>query len=230
MHTNFDLKPIATASRQMPASLSLVRFLAICALALCLSTTLLADPVQMTFEGVNGAEAFGVYVSPYYGAMDGLLVELFCVDFSNEVQMGQQWNANLTQIASGADLGNTRFGAEPDALGLYEEAAWLALQFASEPASQYADIQATIWQLFDPSAPSPSSSWWLAQAQSNYASADYQDFYIVTNTGPVEPTGQVQEFLTQILPVAAPEPDAQLSIGLVLIGAGCVLRRRRRTQ
>jgi len=229
MHTNFDLKPIATASRQMPPSLSLGRFLAICAIAICLATTPSAASVQMTFGGVNGAQAFGVYLSPYFGTMDGTDVVLFCVDFANEVQIGQQWDANLTPIASGADLGDTRFGAEPDALQLYEQAAWLALQFWSQPASQYADIQATIWQLFDTNAPAPSSSFWLDQAQANYASTNYGKFYIITNTGAVEQTGQVQEFLTDALPTAAPEPGSELMIGLVLIGVGCVLRRRRRT-
>src|ERR1039458_3627772 len=144
MHTNFDLKPIATASRQMPASLSLARSLAICAIAICLSTTPSAASVQMTFDGVNGTQAFGVYVSPYFGTMDGTPVVLYCVDFSNEVQLGQQWDANLTPITPGADLGDTRFGAEPDALELYEQAAWLAQQFGSQAASQYGDIQATI--------------------------------------------------------------------------------------
>jgi hypothetical protein len=219
----------------MPLSLSLARFLAICAIAIGLSTTASAASVQMTFDGVNGAQAFGVYVSPYFGTMDGTPVVLYCVDFSNEVQMGQQWDANLTPITPGADLGDTRFGAQPGALGLYEQAAWLALQLASQPTSQYGDIQATIWQLFNAAAPNPSSSYWLQQAESNYASTDYGDFYIITNTGPVQQFGQVQEFLTQMLPTAAPaatapEPNAQLLIGLVLIGASCVLRRRRRTQ
>ena len=230
MHTNFDFKPIAAASDQMPASLSLARFLAMCAIATCFSTTPSAASVQMTFDGVNGTQAFGVYVSPYFGTMDGTPVPLYCVDFSNEVQLGQHWDANLTPVTSEAGLGDTRFGAEPDALELYEQAAWLAQQFGSQAASQYGDIQATIWQLFDTDAPAPSSSWWLEQARTNYASTDYGDFYIITNTGPVRQFGQVQEFLTQMLPAAAPEPNAQLLIGLILIGASRVLRRRRRTQ
>ena len=230
MHTNLDLEPIATASDPMSARLPVARFLATCAIALCLSTTLSAASVQMTFDGVNGAQAFGVYVSPYFGTMDGTPVPLYCVDFSNEVQLGQQWDANLTPITSGADLGDTRFGAEPDALELYEQAAWLAQQFGSQAASQYGDIQATIWQLFNTDAPTPSSSLWLEQARANYASTDYGDFYIITNTGPVQQFGQVQEFLTQVLPAAAPEPNLQLLIGLVLIVASCILRRRRRTQ
>src|ERR1039458_9730641 len=229
MHTNFDLKSILTASRQMPASLSLARFLAMCSIAICLSTTPSAASVQMIFDGVNGTQAFGVYVSPYFGTMDGTPVDLFCVDFSNEVQVGQQWDANLTPISPGAELGDTRFGAEPGALEHYEQAAWLALQFASQPASQYGDIQATMWQLFEPDAPAPSTPYWLQQAASNYASTDSGDFYVITNTGPVQQFGQVQEFLTEIVPAAAPEPNAQLLIGVVLIGASRGLRRDRKS-
>ena len=226
MHTNFNLQPIAPASRQMQASLSLARFLAIGAIAICLSTTPSAATVQMTFDGVNGAQAFGDYLSPYSGTMDGIPVTLYCVDFDNEVQFGQQWEANLTTLSPGADLGDTRFGAVPNALQLYEQAAWLALQFTSQPASQYGDIQATIWQLFDPDAPAPSSSYWLQQAVNNYASTSYGDLYVVTNTGPVQPVGQVQEFITQIVPAPVPEPDSQVLIGLVLMGAAYVLRQR----
>jgi len=238
MYTNLDLDSTAAASGGRPARLFPGRFLAIWAVALCLSTNLFADTVQMAFDGVNGAEMFGVYVGPYYGTMNGAPVDLFCVDFSNEVQFGEQWDANLTPIAAGADLSDTRFGAETDALQLYEEAAWLTLQYAVQPASQYGDIQATIWQLFSNSAPAPSSSSWLEQAQANYASADYGNFAIVTNTGPVELTGQVQEFLTEmpsnLVPQfgpqtpanAAPEPRTAAMIGLALAVAGSVRRRR----
>jgi hypothetical protein len=238
MKTNFEPHSTAAASDPTPARLSLIRFPAICVAALCLSTNLFAAPVEMTFDGVNGVTSFGVYVSPYYGTIDGTPVDLFCVDFSNEVHFGEQWAANLTPISSAADLGDTRWGAQPDALVHYEEAAWLALQFASQPVDQYGDIQATMWQLFYPGAPSPSSSFWLDQAQSNYASADYQNFAIITNTGPVQPSGQVQELLAQLPsngafnPFAqvqtdvAPEPGTQAMIGVVLVVVGWVGRRR----
>ena len=239
MNANFDLNSTAAASVPMPARRFPVRFLAICAVALCLSANLFAAPVEMVFGGANGAAAFGVYLSPYYGTMDGTPVQLFCVDFANEVQPGEQWDANLTPIAAGADLSDTRWGAEPDALTLYEEAAWLSLQLASQPVGQYADIQATMWQLFYSAAPSPSSPFWLDQAQINYASGDYGNFVIITNTGPVQQFGQVQEFLSEMpvkLPFQpfdqtqlnlAPEPGTQAMIGLALVGAGWLGRRRR---
>lgn len=238
MNTNCDLNSTAATPLPMPARRFPVRLLAMCVVALCLSTNLLAASVEMTFDSVNGAESFGYYVGPYTGTMDGTPVDLFCVDFANEVQFGEQWDANLTPVSSTADLSGTRWGGEPGALTLYEEAAWLSLQFALQPVGQYGDIQATMWQLFYSAAPSPTSSYWLEQAQANYASADYGDFAIVTNVGPVQQSGQVQEFLTQ-LPAnlqlesfdqtqtnIAPEPGTQAMIGLALAGVGWVGRRR----
>jgi hypothetical protein len=181
----------------------------------------------MKFVGVNGAQDFGYYVGPYAGTMDGTSVDLFCVDFMNEVSFGQQWDANLTAITPGSDLGDTRYGTLPGAVELYQEAAWLTLQFALQPTSEYGDIQSTIWRLFSPTAPAPSSSWWLGEAQKSYATADYSDFRIVTNVGPVLKSGQVQEFLTHTPNTGAPEPGTQLMVGAVLASAACISRRLR---
>jgi hypothetical protein len=230
MYTNFQLKSNLGATATIPARLFLLRSLATCAIALCLSNALFASTVQMNFGGVNGTQMFGYYVGPYSGTMNGTPVDLFCVDFANEVNFGQQWDANVTPITSGSDLSDTRYGGAPDALELYQQAAWLALQFASQPTSQYGDIQATIWRLFNASAPTPSSSWWMEQAGNNYASGDYGDFRLVTNTGPVRMFGQVQEFLIRTQSNPAPEPSTQLFVGLALVGVSCVwrsLRRRR---
>src|ERR1035441_6919504 len=138
MRNNFQFKSVFAS------------FPATCAMALCLSNILSASSVKMTFVGTNGTQAFGIYVGPYYGTMNGTPVDLFCVDFANEVNSGQQWDANLTPISVVADFSDTRYGTEPGALELYRQAAWLALQYASQPTSEYADIQATTWQLFNP--------------------------------------------------------------------------------
>lgn len=187
-----------------------------------------AASVNMTFDSVNGAQDFGYYVGPYSGTLDGAPAGLFCVDFKNEVTFGQQWDANLTPITPGADLSDTRYGNLPDALTLYQEAAWLTLQYISQPATQYGDIQATIWQLFDPSAPTPGSSSWSQQAASNYLSGDYTNFRVVTNLPPVLPSGQVQEFLTVVPPGQVPEPGTQFLIGLGLVCVSRVWCYRRR--
>src|SRR5690349_2254021 len=129
--------------------------------------SLQADPIQATFVGVNGVVDFGYYVGPYYGRLDRQSVVLNCVDFANDVSFGQQWAVNLSHINTQTDLANTRFGSRPDALQLYQEAAWLTLQYALNPSAAYGDIQATIWQLFDRYAPTPASGEWLSRAQAS---------------------------------------------------------------
>jgi hypothetical protein len=203
-----------------------------------------ANPIEATFVGVNGAAAFGYYVGPYYGKLEQQSVVLDCVDFANDVSFGQQWSANLSHIDTQQDLANTRFGSRANALQLYQEAAWLTIQYSLNSASAYADIQATIWQLFDGYAPTPSTGYWLSQAQANYTSGNYDNFFVVTNTGPVNPTGQVQEFLTVLNPsmpiypqsapgpgysaLATPEPRFLGAVGLCVVCAAVLLRRARK--
>ena len=100
-----------------------------------------ATPIEATFVGVNGAIGFGYYVGPYYGKLEQQSVVLDCVDFANDVSFGQQWAANLSHINTQSDLGNTRFGSRLNATQLYQEAAWLTIQYSLNP-SAYADIQA----------------------------------------------------------------------------------------
>src|SRR5260370_7952002 len=71
-----------------------------------------STPVTMVFTGVNGANDGHYYVSPYTGTMDGQAVTLFCVDMINEVNFGQTWQANVTNLASG-NLPNTPYAASP---------------------------------------------------------------------------------------------------------------------
>jgi hypothetical protein len=202
---------------------------------------LYSNPIEATFVGVNGTEAFGYYVGPFYGRLDQQSVLLDCVDFANDVSFGERWAANLSHINTQSDLVNTRYGGAANAVQLYQEAAWLTLQYSLNPASAYGDIQATIWQLFDRYAPSPSTGYWLSMAQANYASGNYSNFFVVTNVGPVNPTGQVQEFLTILNPamsvypaaapqasVATPEPRLMGVLGLGLILSAELVRRLRR--
>ena len=162
----------------------------------------LASTIQATFTGVNGENAFGYYIGAYYGQLESQNVSLYCDDFANDVNFGQTWRANLSTITSGSDLSQTRYGDVSNALTKYQEIGWLDTQFAQQSTSQWADIHATIWQIFDPQqAPTPSSGYWLQQAQQNYTNISYNDFRIVTNEGPVMKTGQVQEFLTDSMPL-----------------------------
>jgi len=201
-----------------------------------LVSSALASTIQATFTGVNGENAFGYYIGAYYGQLESQNVSLYCDDFANEVNFGQKWMANLSTITTGSDLSQTRYGDVKESARLYKEIAWLDTQFGQQPTDQWADIHATIWQIFDPSqAPKPSSSQWLEQAQRNYNKLDYSNYRVVTNVAPVEKTGQVQEFLTILPPgsplitrggdLATPEPGTAFLMGAGILFAALVLKR-----
>jgi hypothetical protein len=213
-------------------------------LALLLVMTPLAHAdgtTTMQFTGVNGANNGVYYVSPYtgtinYGTSSAQTVVLFCVDINNEVSMDQVWNANVTSLASGS-FSNTRYGngsVNPH-LGavnpqtLYEEAAWITTQFASHK-SDYVSLQYALWDLMTPGA-EPTSyanadgitvAQWLALAAADYGQINPATFEIITNSGKVSYTGQVQEFIVQ-----TPEPAA---IVLLLVGIVAMLSLRNRRQ
>jgi hypothetical protein len=201
--------------------------------------TALGSSIQFTFTGVNGAQAFGYYVGTYYGQFDSNIVPLYCDDFANDVGFGQVWEANLSTITTGSDLSVTRYGAANNALQLYQEIAYLDSQFAVQPSSEYADLQATIWDIFNPKmSPEPSTGYWLQQAEKNFSTMSFDSFRVVTNIGPVLQTGQVQEFLTILTPAqiastsaAVPEPGTialMTQTGLVAGGLLFVKFRRKR--
>jgi hypothetical protein len=207
--------------------------------------TALADgtPVTMTFVGVNGINDGAYYVSPYQGLMvsngQSSLVTLFCDDFNNEVTWNQTWQANVTQLGSG-DLSNTRYGNPADvallmgqnpyyatytAAQLYAQAAWLTTQFnqyLSNNPTQIISLQYAIWDLFDPNAPTNAGAQaWILSAEQNYGSVNLNNFEIVTNVGPLAPTGQVQEFI-----VPTPEPGTIALLGIALLGLVFMARRK----
>lgn len=214
--------------------------------ALLLFVTPLAhadSTTTMLFTGVNGASNGVFYVSPYTGMMnvgssDAQPVVLFCDDINNEVYVGEVWQANVTNMATG-NFANTRYGNSSvnSNLGgtnpqvLYEEAAWVVSQFASH-SGDYVSLQYALWDLMTPNA-EPTNyanadgvtvSQWLSWAAANYAQINPANFSIVTNVGPLAYQGQVQEFI-----VSTPEPAA---IALMLVGMAFIslLVRRRQQQ
>src|SRR5258708_31454621 len=175
----------------------------------------------MEFTGVDGANNGVFYVSPdtgimNYGTPSAQTVALFCDDINNEVSMNQVWNANVTSMASGS-FSNTRYGngsvnlklGSVNPQTLYEEAAWLVTQFASH-SGDYVSLQYALWDLMTPgaeptnfaNADGTTVAQWLALAAAHYGQINPATFMIITNTGTVAYTGQVQEFLVQ-----PPEPD-----------------------
>src|SRR5437867_9690727 len=202
--------------------------------ALLLSTPFAkADSTTMQFTGVNAANTGLSYATLYagtmnYGTSSAQSVILFCDDINNEVSFNQVWTANVTSLASSLASGNftnTRYGNPSVNTGLgtsaavlYQEAAWLVTQFSSHPGD-YVNLQYALWNLMSPNNPNAGSyqhsdvESWLQMAGLYYASINPANFLIITNTGPLAYTGQVQVFFV----VTTPEPATFL---LVLVGVG----------
>src|SRR6266576_6960059 len=196
---------------------------------------------KMESTGVNGSNNGVYYVSPYtgimnYGTSSAQTVVLFCDDINNEVFMNQVWNANVTSMASG-NFSNTRYGngsVNPN-LGsmnpqtLYEEAAWLVTQFASHPGD-YVSLQYALWDLMTPgaeptnffNADGTTVAQWLALAAANYGQINPANFVIITNSGTLAYTGQVQEFIVQ-----TPEPATTVLLLIGVVSMFLVIRRCR---
>jgi hypothetical protein len=119
---------------------------------------------------------------------------------------------------------NPNYSNPTAALMLYEQGAWLVSQFVSH-TSDYVSLQYALWDLMSPGA-EPTSyqgtdditvSQWLSWAAANYKQINPANFEIITNVGPLEYNGPVQEFIVQTL-----EPA---TVVLVLFGIGDVPSR-----
>jgi hypothetical protein len=194
-----------------------------------------SGPVSMVFTGVNGANDGHYYVSPYTGTMNRQAVVLFCDDILNNIGFGQQWQANVTNLGTAVstnNFSNTRYGGVAGSsvfdnpVVAYSEAAWLTTQFASNQ-SDFVSLQYALWDIMNPgSEPATYGNvqYWLDGAAKNYGSIDLNSFSIVTNTGKLHLTGQVQEFIVQ-----TPEPSALVLLGFGLLGLAFLVNRGRLT-
>ncbi|MGB0035438.1 MAG: PEP-CTERM sorting domain-containing protein [Candidatus Acidiferrales bacterium] len=202
--------------------------------------------VNAYFVGATGTNDGHYYVGPYVGIVGGQQVTLYCVDFNNDVTKGQTWVANETPMSG--DLSNTRYGNAANVAQLtltdpyyslytptqlYEQAAWLTTQYAqfmsdpnylSNPTDVNAiiAIQYAIWDLFDPQAPTNgAAAAWILSAEQNYGSINPSGFLILTNTAPVNLSGQVQEFI-----ITTPEPETLPMFAAGLLALGLLMRRK----
>ena len=140
-----------------------------------------ANPAQFDTHSYNFALDGGG------GGESGVLN--FCDNFNNEINIGQDYSANVSTLTTGSDLGYTRFGSnsswstisisdgdpndatdaailnDAGALARYQMAVFLVSQYQTNQGSNAYNngIQAAIWDIFDPSS-SPTAA--------NHANAD----------------------------------------------------------
>ena len=218
--------------------MKVARLLGVLLAALILIPMAHADggPVTMVFKSVNGVNDGQYYVSPYSGTMKGQTVTLFCDDVLNDVNFGQTWQANVTNLGTAIQNNNfsqTRYGGVPSSLvygnaaQTYQEAAWLTTQFGSN-SSNYKDLQYALWFLMNPNLTkydTAGAQVWLDMAGKDYTSIDPNDFLIITNTSsasnPLALTGGVQEFL-----VITPEPGTFAMVACAMFALVITLFRR----
>jgi hypothetical protein len=204
---------------------SILRFLAVMA-AGC--PAMLGSTVTMSFD--NSSFPTGS-IGPYIATVNGVKDFVFCDDDTHSVYPNETWTATVTSLSSLIALGNTNIASGssvmwknlPNALNLYEQAAWLVNEFGTHSLDT-SGIQNAIWDIFTQKAGTglntdqTTDSYWLLQASTNYQTLTAAQIASTQFLTPVAGSqsggyGTPQEFIT-----LSPEPATY-----VLFGAGIIL-------
>jgi hypothetical protein len=136
-----------------------------------------AQPVTVTLKLIsppgsfgNGANAGGIYLSPYYFSINGgsSVTPLICDDFSDEITQGESWTATVTtgQVPS-ANYGALSTGGTPTQTE-YEEIGYLASLLLTPPTPTTGAASTTggpdqtalsyaLWSILDPALDVPAT-------------------------------------------------------------------------
>jgi len=196
------------------------------AIATCLAAaSAAATPVTLTSAGdliVGGA-----YISPYTLDIGGTDYAALCFDLFDESFVGQSWQADLLTLSDPTEL---YFQSTPNYLLDYEAEVWVFNQAtkSGETATEQVALQYAAWSLFDPASSTNLLSDTyaleaLSAAQLGLPGIDLADYRFVESplSGP-----HAQAFVVQVSD--APEGGTGVYLGVGLIGAGLVGRRKKR--
>lgn len=210
---------------------------------ICLASSGFAQgTVDMTLTSAGNNILGPAYVGPYYAtAGSEINVAIICDDFADDSYVGQNWTADVFNVANLNAGGQTWMETKGVTQPEYSEAAWLAEQLIDPTAFTClsgadcaGDIQYAIWQLFDPQD-NPlqylsgndltNASNALTQATTRAANMPRSGFFDVTIYSPAG-GGPPQEFLR----VTTPEPSFLALFGVdlpALLIVVFLIRRRR---
>jgi hypothetical protein len=163
----------------------------VAAIFLSIIATTQASPITVTYIG--GAQYFeGNPVGPVSGTIDGIPVDLFCIQYNQYVNIGQEWQAEYESVL-------------PDTL--HARAAWLFEQIPIN-LSQIGSIQYAAWNLFYAGAPdnSESISWQALSVGKNPEG----NWLIVSHP-------KIQDFLTPGNQVPEPSTYALGACGILFL-------------
>jgi hypothetical protein len=215
-----------------------------------------AQQATLTFPGgLNNPVAGNVYVGPYgpapfvsaLGQPSTLYV--LCVDFLNEVNFGDHYAVNVTNLG-GAGRNTVEDTRHPGDVATYRKAAWLGSLFSSTPTNLWGSVHYAVWNLFTPAeAPDDArSAQYLAladvAASNDYGAFDYQgahygavdmtQYWVLTDVDAEgRALGGKQEFVVNsadaLGPTATvPEPGTLLLVGSGVAAVAFLAWRRRR--
>ncbi len=225
--------------------MKLLRSLTLAAALLLVGSAAATAQQTMQFNGTatgynDGQYYVGTYLASYYPS--GPQIDVFCVDYYHEINNGQIWTANFSNLAT-SNLSLTRLGLSgwsyANSLLMYEREAWLASQFAvpaNNSNNTWVGIAHAMWYLTSGNSAlvdSYSTPWLSALAtaqEGGFTGMNFAQWSVVTDvtaTGEgtaANPGPGTQEFLTRTV---TPEPATLLLFGtglLLLVGVGFVKR------
>jgi len=206
------------------------------------SATMFATQVTVSIASgfaPNGGQA------PYTALVNGITTTVICDDSFDTIAPPETWTANVLMLnnLNASNYKMTEFGSMAGSLSaatkLYDEVAYLALQFGANPIANWGGIQTAIWHIFDANASTvagtgkTSTAYWtnLAGMATNQAigAANAYRIEILTPNSPQRAPGKggPQEFI-----VVTPEPAtyALFGMGLILLSLGTYRRRNKKSE